>query len=87
VKLPVISFLNLYSEHSGLNDDILRSLIVSITLSSECLLTAPPGEEKLIRVYNDEKFDDDIELNQQQWDSLITTFDRTRHDYGFSFSF
>jgi hypothetical protein len=86
VKLSVISFLKLYSEHNDLNDDILRSLIVSITLSSKCLLTAPPGEKKVIRVYNYEKIDD-IELNQQQWDSLITTFDRARHDYGFSFSF
>jgi hypothetical protein len=87
IKLPVISFLKLYSKYNSLNDDILRSLIVSMALSIEFLLIAPPGEKKLIRVYNNEKFDD-IELDQQQWgDSLSTTFVCARHHYGFSFSF
>jgi hypothetical protein len=60
----VISFLELYAKQSGFNDDILCSLIVEITISNVCILTAPPGEKKLIRVHEDKTFVD-IELDQR----------------------
>jgi hypothetical protein len=63
--LPVIDFLKVYAEQSTLNDDILCSLIVSITFSSKCILTAPPGEKKLIRVHKKDDTFVNIELNQQ----------------------
>jgi DNA-binding protein YbaB len=82
--LPVVSFLELYANQNDLDDDILCSLIVSITLSSKCMLTAPPGEKKLIRVRTeDEKFIN-IELNEQRWCSLINKFDSARAEYGYS---
>jgi DNA-binding protein YbaB len=94
--LPVIHFLQLYAEQNGLNDDILCSIIVEITFSCTYIVTAPPGEKKLIRVYKkdkpykkhetdkkDETFVD-IELDQRRWYSLINTFNSARDDYGYS---
>jgi DNA-binding protein YbaB len=82
--LPVISFLELYANQNDLDDVILCSLIVSITLSSECILTAPPGRKKLIRLPKENEKFVDIELNEQRWDSLIHKFYSARDDYGFS---
>jgi hypothetical protein len=82
--LPVIDFLKLYAEQNTLDDEILCSLIVSITFSSKCILTAPPGEKKLIRVHKKDDTFVNIELNQQRWESLIKKFDSTRDEYGYS---
>jgi hypothetical protein len=83
-ELPVISFLELYAKKNDLDDDILCSLIVSITLSSKCILTAPPGKRKLIRVRKVDETFVNIELNEQRWHSLIHAFNSARDDYGFS---
>jgi hypothetical protein len=84
VELPVIPFLELCAKQNDLDDDILCSLIVSITFSSKFILTAPPGERKLIRVHKKDDTSVDIELDQQRWDPLITKFDSARTEYGYS---
>jgi hypothetical protein len=84
LELPVIPFLELYAKQNDLNDNILSSLIVSITFSSKFILTAPPGERKLIRVHKKDDTSVDIELDQQRWDPLITKFDSARTEYGYS---
>ncbi|CAF1195896.1 unnamed protein product [Rotaria sordida] len=82
-KLSVIPFLKLYANQNDLDDDILCSCIVLITMSSDCLLTASPDQNKLIRVDEKETFTD-ITLDQQRWLRLLKTFDHARHIYGYS---
>ena len=81
-KLPVIDFLNLYANQNGLNDDI-RSLIVLITMSSNCIVTAPPDQKRLIRVQKNDLFED-IEMDEYRRSSLIDAFDYAREVYGYT---
>jgi hypothetical protein len=82
-KLPVLPFLQLYAKQRDLTDDSLCPLIVSIAISSACLLTAPPGEKNLIQVYEKETIVD-IELDRRRWRALISAFDNARDAYGYS---
>ena len=81
-ELPVIPFLNLYANQNGLNADIC-SLIVIITVSSDCILTAPPNQRRLIRVQQNDLFVD-IEMDEYRRSSLIEAFDYTREAYGYT---
>ncbi|CAF1094569.1 unnamed protein product [Didymodactylos carnosus] len=81
--LPVTSFLELYSKQGDSNSDVLCSLIVSITLSSSCLLTAPPEQKNSIRVHENET-SVDIELDERRRSTLIFAFDQVRDTYGYS---
>jgi hypothetical protein len=84
LELPVIPFLKLYAKQNDLNDNILCLLIVSITFSSKCILTASLGEKKLIRVRKKNEKCVDIELDQQRWGTLINKFENARDEYGYS---
>jgi hypothetical protein len=85
-ELPIIPVLQLYADSTDQNDNILRSLLISITFSTGCILTAPLGTEKVIQVHkihNDDQFTE-IRLDEQRWSSLIEEFDETRQSYGYS---
>jgi hypothetical protein len=84
--VPVIPFLKLYANQNGLNHGYLRTLIVSITMSSTCILTAPPNQTSLIRVHENETYDD-IEMNEHRRSSLIEAFRNARDAYGYSLFF
>ncbi|CAF1195124.1 unnamed protein product [Rotaria sordida] len=81
-KLPMIYFLNLYANENDMNYDIL-SIIISITMSSDCILTASPEQKKLIRVHEEESFTD-IEMNEHRRSNLIHAFEHARNTYGYS---
>jgi hypothetical protein len=84
--VPVIPFLKLYANQNGLNQEYLRSLIVSITMSSICILTVPPNQTNLIRVHENETYVD-IEMNERRRSSLIEAFGKARDAYGYSLFF
>jgi hypothetical protein len=84
--VPVIPFLELYANQNGLNHGYLRSLIVSITMSSTCILTAPPNQTSLIRIHENETYVD-IEMNELRRSSLIEAFRKARDAYGYSLFF
>jgi hypothetical protein len=84
--VPVIPFLKLYANQNGLNHEYLRALIVSITMSSTCILTAPPNQTSVIRVHENETYDD-IEMNEHRRSSLIEAFRKARDAYGYSLFF
>ena len=81
-KLPVIDFLNLYANQNGLNADIC-SLIVIITVSSDCILTAPPEQKMSIRFYQNETYTD-IRMDEHRRVRLIETFSNARDAYGYA---
>jgi hypothetical protein len=82
-KIPVIPFLRLYAKQNHLGNNVLCSLIVLITISSSCILTAPPAQNKLIRVYEKDSIVD-IEMEENRWSKLIEAFNKARIDYGYS---
>ncbi len=85
-ELPIIPVLQLYADSTDQNDNLLRSLLISITFSTGCILTAPLGTEKVIQVHKIRKDDrfTEIRLDDQRWSSLIEEFDETRQSYGYS---
>lgn len=85
-ELPIIPVLQSYAKSTGQNDNILRSLLISITFSTGCFLTAPLGAEKVIQVHKVRKDDEfkTIRLDEQRWSSLIKEFYETRQSYGYS---
>ena len=85
-ELPIIPVLQSYADSTDQNDNILRSLLISITFSTGCFLTAPLGTEKVIQVHKVRKDDEftEIRLDEQRWSSLIEEFDETRQSYGYS---
>ncbi|CAF4922715.1 unnamed protein product, partial [Rotaria socialis] len=82
-ELPIIPFLKLYANQNDLNDEILCSLIVLITISSNYILTAPPNQKRLIRAHYNETFAD-IEMDEYRRNRVIHAFDQARHEYGYS---
>jgi hypothetical protein len=86
LTLPVIPFLALYAKPNNLNGDILCRIIVSITMSSDCFLTALSEEKKkkLIRIYHEDTSEDIEFLNEEQWLNLINAFEDARIAYGYS---
>jgi hypothetical protein len=81
--LPIIPFLKLYIISNASNENNLCSLIVAIAFSSTYILTAPPGEKKIIRVFENDKFED-ISLSENRWNKLIEAFKCARDTYGCS---
>ncbi|CAM4836581.1 unnamed protein product [Rotaria magnacalcarata] len=82
-ELPIIPFLKFYAIQNDLDDEILCSLIVLITISSNYILTAPPNQKRLIRAHYNETFVD-IEMDEYRRNRLIHAFDQARHEYGYS---
>ena len=85
-ELPVVPFLQLYAQQTGQNDDILRKLIVSITFSTKCLITAASDPVKCILVHQLRQNDQfiNIRLGEQQWKTLTDAFDIARDSHGYS---
>jgi hypothetical protein len=73
-ELPVSAFLQLYVKRNDLDANILCKLIVLITMSSTCLLTASP----------DNTFIGDIEMDEDRYINLINAFNHARDVYGYS---
>ncbi|CAF3627026.1 unnamed protein product [Rotaria sordida] len=82
-KLPIIPFLELYKNSIGSIEKTLCSLIVSIALSSTCIIMALPKQTTSILVYQNETYDD-IKLSLNRRLALILEFDRIRQEYGYS---
>ncbi|CAF2741082.1 unnamed protein product, partial [Rotaria sp. Silwood2] len=82
-SISVIPFLKLYARQTDLDNNILCSFIISITMSSNCIVTALCDQKKLIRVHEKELFVD-IEMEEDRWLELTRAFDKNRHDYGYS---
>ncbi|CAF3435491.1 unnamed protein product [Rotaria sp. Silwood1] len=85
-NLPIIPFLELYGKSVGFNEETLRSLIVSIALSSSCIVMASPEQTTSIRVHENETFVN-IELGQHRRLALMLEFYEIRRNYGYSTSF
>jgi hypothetical protein len=79
-ELPVVPFLRSYASSNGSIQNILCSLIVSICFSNPCILTAPSGERRLIRVHENNK-SVLIVLSENRWNKLIRTFDRAHYNH------
>jgi hypothetical protein len=52
-------------------------------MSSDCILTAPPDQKRLIRVQQNDLFED-IEMDEYRRSSLIDAFDYAREVYGYT---